>query len=127
MLESLDALEAEGLVALTAASDAQALESWRIEYLGGKGRMKNAAAGLKDVSKEEKPAAGKRLNEVKQSLEGAFKTRQAEQGARRVEQIDEQEDEEHDERGGGQHSDGVPSNDAIDAPADADRVDGLAH
>jgi len=81
MLESLDTLEAEGLVALTAASDAQALESWRIEFLGGKGRMKSAASGLKDVSKEEKPAAGKRLNEVKQALDGAFKARQADLGS----------------------------------------------
>ena len=81
MLESLDTLEAEALAALANAADARALESWRIEYLGGKGRMKAAAAGLKDVSKEDKPAAGKRLNEVKQSLEGAFKARQADLGS----------------------------------------------
>jgi len=80
MLESLDTLEADAIAALSAASDAPALESWRIEYLGGKGRMKSAAAGLKDVSKEEKPAAGKRLNEVKQAIEAAFKARQSEIG-----------------------------------------------
>ena len=80
MLESLETLEAEAMAALSSAADANALEAWRIEYLGGKGRMKSAAAGLKDVSKEEKPAAGKRLNEVKQAIEGAFKARQSELG-----------------------------------------------
>ena len=80
MLDSLDTLEAEGLTALQGVADAQALESWRIEFLGGKGRMKAAAAALKDVPKEDKPAAGKRLNEVKQAIEGAFKARQAELG-----------------------------------------------
>jgi phenylalanyl-tRNA synthetase alpha chain len=77
LLESLDSLETEALAALGGAHDAQAVEAWRIEYLGGKGRMKAAATGLKDIPKEIKPAAGKRLNEVKQSLEVAFKQRQA--------------------------------------------------
>ncbi|MCB9837925.1 MAG: phenylalanine--tRNA ligase subunit alpha [Phycisphaeraceae bacterium] len=80
LLESLDTLEAEGVAALQGAADADALEAWRIEYLGSKGRMKGAAAGLKDVSREDKPAAGKRLNEVKQALEEAFKSKQAQVG-----------------------------------------------
>jgi phenylalanyl-tRNA synthetase alpha chain len=75
MLETLDTLEREGLAGLEAASDADALEKWRIEFLGAKGRLKSAASGLKDVPRDQKPAVGKRLNEVKSALEGAFKSR----------------------------------------------------
>ena len=75
MLEELDRLQSEGLKDLGEVSDAQALEQWRIAFLGGKGRMKAAAAWLKDVPGPEKPAAGKRLNEVKNALEQAFEDR----------------------------------------------------
>ena len=75
MLKTLEALEREGLAGLQAAGDPDALEKWRIEFLGAKGRLKGAAAGLKDVAKDEKPAVGKRLNEVKNALESAFAAR----------------------------------------------------
>jgi phenylalanyl-tRNA synthetase alpha chain len=75
MLEELNALEREGLSSLEAAGDAAALESWRVAFLGSKGRLKAAASGLKDVAREDKPAVGKRLNEVKQALEGAFEAK----------------------------------------------------
>ena len=72
MLETLHEIESEGLRLLAEASDADALERWRIEYLGSKGRLKSAAGGLKDVPKEEKPAVGKRLNEVKTAHDAAL-------------------------------------------------------
>jgi len=81
MVEELNALERDGLSELEAAEDAEALESWRIAYLGSKGRLKRAASGLKDVPREQKPAFGKRLNEVKQSLEGAFEEKKASVGS----------------------------------------------
>ena len=77
MAQQLDDIESQGLASLEAAADAQAIEAWRIEYLGSKGKLKGAGALLKDVPKEEKPAFGKRLNEVKQTLEGAFKAKSA--------------------------------------------------
>ena len=75
MLETLNQLERQGLAELDAVSDDAALEQWRIAYLGTKGRLKAAMAGLKDVPREEKPAVGKRSNEVKQALESAFEAR----------------------------------------------------
>ncbi|MHC4977079.1 MAG: phenylalanine--tRNA ligase subunit alpha, partial [Planctomycetota bacterium] len=75
MLDQLEELESQGLAQLSEVSDPDALESWRIEYLGTKGKLKAAASGLKDVSKEEKPAVGKKLNEVKKALESSFKDR----------------------------------------------------
>lgn len=72
MLNELNQLEAEALAAIADADSPDALESWRVAYLGSNGRLKAMMGGLKDVPKEDKPAVGKRLNEVKQALENAF-------------------------------------------------------
>ena len=53
-----------------------ALEQWRIAYLGTKGRLKAAMAGLKDVPREEKPAVGKRVHFTE--VETLFEDLQAE-------------------------------------------------
>ena len=81
MLEELGALETTGLAELSAASDAETLEQWRIAYLGAKGKLKAVMPLMKDVAKADKPAVGKRLNEVKTALESAFKARQSELSA----------------------------------------------
>ncbi len=75
MLDTLNQIESEGLTLLQETGDAEGLESWRIAYLGSKGRLRAVMAMLKDVAKEDKPAVGKRLNEVKSSLESAFEAR----------------------------------------------------
>jgi phenylalanyl-tRNA synthetase alpha chain len=80
MSDSLDAIESEGLALLAAASDADALEKWRIAFLGSSGRVKNAAALIKTVAPAEKPAFGKRLNEVKARLESAFADKKSSAG-----------------------------------------------
>ncbi len=77
MLETLDQLEHEALASLAAAADSQALEAWRIMFLGTSGKLKAALAGLKDVPKEQKPAAGARLNAMKGKVEEAFAARKA--------------------------------------------------
>jgi phenylalanyl-tRNA synthetase alpha chain len=72
-LAELDALLAEAQGAFDAAADGAALEAARIEYLGAaKGRLKAVQKGLGAVAKEDKPAAGKRFNEVKTAIEAAF-------------------------------------------------------
>jgi phenylalanyl-tRNA synthetase alpha chain len=76
-LAELDALLAEANAAFTAAGDAAALEAARIEFLGAaKGRLKNVQKGLGAVAKEDKPAAGKRFNEVKTDIDAAFESAQ---------------------------------------------------
>jgi phenylalanyl-tRNA synthetase alpha chain len=77
MLNALEELEQNGLAELSAATDAAALEQWRIAYLGTKGKLKAIMPMLKDVPKPDKPAVGQRLNEVKKSLEAAFESKQA--------------------------------------------------
>ncbi len=72
-LAELDALAEDAKTAFDAAQDAAALEAARIEFLGAKsGRLKNVQKGLGQVDKADKPAAGKRFHEVKQSIEAAY-------------------------------------------------------
>ena len=78
MLETLDKLQKDAISEIEIVETADGLESWRISYLGNKGRLKGVLPLLKDVSKEDKPAVGKRLNEVKNTLESAFDTRKKE-------------------------------------------------
>ena len=76
MLETLNALESEGLQALEALSASGDLPVWYRGYLGRKGRLTDVLRGLGALSAEERPGAGRRANEVKESLEAAFHRRQ---------------------------------------------------
>ena len=75
MLDALNQIESKGLAELASVADADALEAWRITYVGPKGKLKGAMGGMKNISKEDKPAVGKRANEVKNTLESAFKAK----------------------------------------------------
>jgi phenylalanyl-tRNA synthetase alpha chain len=76
-LHELNDLETAALTAFQAAADAATLEADRVEFLGAKsGRLKELQKGLGAVDKADKPAAGKRFNEVKQSVEAAFQAAQ---------------------------------------------------
>ena len=74
-MAELDALARDATAAFAAAGDAAALEAARIEFLGAKsGRLKAVQKGLGAVDKADKPAAGKRFNEVKQAIESAYES-----------------------------------------------------
>ncbi len=75
MLAELEAYQATALSALGGAADPAALEAWRIAHLGTNGTLKGWLQRLKEVPKDERPAFGKRLNEVKSAVEGAFAAR----------------------------------------------------
>ncbi len=75
MLEALNEIESGGLAELADAGDADALEAWRIAYIGTKGKLRGVMPMMKDVPKDQKGAVGKRLNEVKGTLESAFESR----------------------------------------------------
>ena len=77
MVEAIDQLQTEANEALAQASDAAALEAWRVGFLGTKGRLKAMMASMRDLSKEERPAFGQRMNAVKESLEAAFESRRS--------------------------------------------------
>jgi phenylalanyl-tRNA synthetase alpha chain len=73
----LDALSAAAQLAFASASDAAALEAARVDFTGAKaGRLKTAQQGLGKVDKADKPAAGKKFNEVKTAVEAALEAAQ---------------------------------------------------
>ncbi len=85
-LVELDGLLAEATAAFAAAGDEKALEEARIHFIGAaSGKLKTVQKGLGQVDKADKPAAGKRFNEVKQQIQAAFeaaKERVAKSGVR---------------------------------------------
>ncbi|CAG0973788.1 phenylalanyl-tRNA synthetase alpha chain [Phycisphaerales bacterium] len=77
MIEQLEQLESAALTQLNAAGSPEALEAWRVTYLGANGRLKAVMSGLKGVPKDQKPAVGQRLNAVKSRLEAAYGERKS--------------------------------------------------
>jgi len=72
-LTALDTIEADATSALLSIQEAAQLEAARVRFLGAKnGVMKDVQKQLGAIPVADKPAAGKRLNEVKQSLQDAF-------------------------------------------------------
>ncbi|WP_027180042.1 phenylalanine--tRNA ligase subunit alpha [Maridesulfovibrio bastinii] len=77
LLQDLDSLVPDCEARLGQASSLSDLEEVRVEFLGRKGRLAKIMSGLPALSKEEKPAAGKKANEVKTALTEKIEDRQA--------------------------------------------------
>jgi len=75
-VEQLEQLASEAESAFTSVESSQALEEARIEFLGAKkGKLKAAQKLMGAVAKEDRPAAGKKFNEVKQRIDVAYQAR----------------------------------------------------
>ncbi len=74
----LTTLEAEANAALSEARDDAALDGWRVEFLGRKGRLTAFLRGVRELPVEERPAAGQAANRLKSTLEAALERRQRE-------------------------------------------------
>ena len=69
----LDSLLEAATAAFAAAGDADSLEAARVEFIGAKkGKFNAVRKGMASVDPSDKPAAGKRLNEVKEAIQAAF-------------------------------------------------------
>lgn len=76
-LAELDQLQPMALAAFDAAGDEFTVEAARVEFLGAKsGCLKAVQKKLGAISPADKPAAGKRFNELKQAIETAFQAAQ---------------------------------------------------
>lgn len=75
MLEQLDTIEKAAIDALKAAQDQAALEGWRVAYLGRSSALMRLFDQLGSIPKEERPAFGRRANQVKQLLESSLAER----------------------------------------------------
>lgn len=72
-IADLDQLAGDAQRAFDGAGDVEALETARVEFLGAKaGRLKAIQKGMKGVDKADKPAAGLKLNSVKNFIESAL-------------------------------------------------------
>ncbi|MCC6123465.1 MAG: phenylalanine--tRNA ligase subunit alpha [Pirellulales bacterium] len=84
-LAELDGLLEQATAAFSSAADATAVEAARVQFVGARsGRLKDVQKGLGAIDKADKPAAGKRFNEIKQQIEAALEAaveRLSKQGA----------------------------------------------
>jgi len=72
IIQDLEGLIQELEQSLGQASSFQELEKIRVEYLGRKGRLAQVMSRLPELSKEDRPQAGKKANEIKNKLHELF-------------------------------------------------------
>ena len=72
MLEQLEQIEKEALASLVNMEDQDALDEWRVNYLGRSSPLMNVFDQLGGLPKEERPSIGRRANKVKLNLEAHF-------------------------------------------------------
>lgn len=77
LLTEIEPLKEAALVELKAAGDLTGLEQARIRFLGANGSFTALMKQLGTLSKEERPAAGKLINQAKVELEAALESHRA--------------------------------------------------
>jgi phenylalanyl-tRNA synthetase alpha chain len=75
--ESLEQIEAQALSELDAAADGDALERWRVAFLGRRGRLTLVLRGLAGLPLDERKSVGARANRLKRELEEALEGKSA--------------------------------------------------
>ncbi|HMT20104.1 MAG TPA: phenylalanine--tRNA ligase subunit alpha, partial [Promineifilum sp.] len=72
MLAELETQYEQAIATLASAEGREALEAWYRDTLGKKGGVYLLTRNMGALSAEERPAYGRRLNEVKAELEAAY-------------------------------------------------------
>ncbi len=75
MADQLRELQGQALEKLDVIWDEQALEQWRVEYLGRKGAVSGVFEQLGSLPREQRASFGKAANELKLALESAFEAK----------------------------------------------------
>ena len=68
-MDTFEALKNEALEALKTCSSVSQLQEVKTQYLGPKSQLVSCLKNLKTLSPEEKVSVGRRVNELKSSLE----------------------------------------------------------
>lgn len=76
-MEKLTSMKEEGLDNIANCQDVNQLQQLRVLYLGKKGPIQEIMKSMKDLPKEERPAFGQQVNEVKSLLADAIDARKA--------------------------------------------------
>lgn len=72
MKQQLDTIQADALAAIASSADQKSLDDTRVAFLGKKGQLTAAAAAMKDLPNEEKPAYGQALNVARKAVTDAI-------------------------------------------------------
>ena len=76
MNEQIQVIQTQALAQITAAADERSLDEARVAVLGKKGSLTLAAAGIKDVPKEDKASVGTLLNAARTAINAALEQKQ---------------------------------------------------
>lgn len=72
MLEKLQEIENQALSALEVVQDEDALNDWKVKYLGRSSQLMSTFDNLRELPKDQRPMVGRQANQVKVALEAAF-------------------------------------------------------
>jgi len=72
LVSDLGELVEQALAQVEASSELSALQDVRVQYLGKKGTITAQLKSLGSLSKEDRPAAGEKINQAKQQVQGAI-------------------------------------------------------
>jgi phenylalanyl-tRNA synthetase alpha chain len=76
MIDQLAQIEREAVAQLGAIRTSVDLQSWKVSHLGRSAPLAQILDGLRELPKDQRPAVGRRANEVKAGLEHAFAARE---------------------------------------------------
>ena len=77
MIDQLAQIEREALAQLGAIRTSADLQNWKVSHLGRSAPLARILDGLRELPKDQRPAVGRRANEVKAGLEQALAAREA--------------------------------------------------
>ncbi len=74
-MDNLEALKETAIGEINGSADLKELNDLRVKYLGKKGLVQEFMSQMRNLTPEERPAFGAKVNSIKQSLEEAIKDR----------------------------------------------------
>jgi len=77
-MQDLEDILREAESAIQSASDLRSLDQYRVHYLGKKGLLTESLKKLGQLSPEERPAAGQKINRVKEQVQALIEKKDAE-------------------------------------------------
>ncbi|NLM24615.1 MAG: phenylalanine--tRNA ligase subunit alpha [Firmicutes bacterium] len=84
MKTQIESLKERALAACNGASDVQALQEARVKFLGKKGELTALLRNMGNLPPEERPLVGKLVNEVRDQLEQAWKQKETDLAASKL-------------------------------------------
>jgi phenylalanyl-tRNA synthetase alpha chain len=86
MQNQIEKIGAEALAELKGIEDSASLQAWKVKYLGRSAALSKILDSMGDLTKEDRPIVGRKVNELKNSLEEAFAVRSAALRAQNIRQ-----------------------------------------